>query len=150
MRQLVFISVCSLFLAACQSGSSQRSSLPDQPQLDVPAGAQSVNIAADPMTEIQRPFRIVSVNEAWEGLCGYSSQESQGESLGKLLQGPETDQMTITSLLNQLMRGEEASAVLTNYTKNGRKFRNRLQVGPLYSDNGKISHFVGVLKEVAM
>ncbi|MBO6932779.1 MAG: hypothetical protein JJ856_24640 [Roseibium sp.] len=50
MRQLVFISVCSLFLAACQSGSSQRSPLPDQPQLDVPAGAQSVNIAADPMT----------------------------------------------------------------------------------------------------
>lgn len=35
-------------LAACQSNSSQRTSLPDQPVLDVPAGAQSVRIAAAP------------------------------------------------------------------------------------------------------
>ncbi|MES0882728.1 hypothetical protein [Roseibium sp. SCP14] len=49
MRRIVLTSLCALTLAACQSGS-QTSSLPNQPQLDVPAGAQSVNIAADPMT----------------------------------------------------------------------------------------------------
>lgn len=50
MRRLLFISLSALTLAACQSGSSQRTPLPEQPQLTVPAGAQSVNIAADPMT----------------------------------------------------------------------------------------------------
>lgn len=50
MRRLLFISFSALALAACQSGSSQRTQLPEQPQLSVPAGAQSVNIAADPMT----------------------------------------------------------------------------------------------------
>ncbi len=48
MRHIFLISLCTLALAACQSGSSNRSSAPDQPRLEVPAGAQSVNIAASP------------------------------------------------------------------------------------------------------
>jgi hypothetical protein len=50
MRRILLTGFCALALAACQSGSPQRASLPDQPKLDVPAGAQSVNIAADPAT----------------------------------------------------------------------------------------------------
>ena len=100
------------------------------------------------VTETTKPFRIVDVNQAWEGLCGYSYVESKGQSLGDLLKGPETDPLAVTALLNQLLRGEDATTVLTNYTKSGRQFRNRLHVGPLYDDNGSISHFVGVLQEV--
>lgn len=48
MRRLLFISLSALALAACQSGSSRGPTVSDQPQLSVPAGAQSVNIAADP------------------------------------------------------------------------------------------------------
>ncbi|MBG6157166.1 hypothetical protein [Roseibium album] len=50
MRHTVIFSICALTLAACQSGSNRSASLGDQPRLDVPAGAQSVNIAADPVT----------------------------------------------------------------------------------------------------
>lgn len=50
MRHPVIFSLCALFLAACQSSSNQSASLGNQPRLDVPAGAQSVNIAADPGT----------------------------------------------------------------------------------------------------
>lgn len=102
------------------------------------------------VTEKTTPFRIFNVNKAWEGLCGYSYVESKGQSLGSLLRGPETDPLAVTALINQLLRGEEATALLTNYTKSGRKFRNRLQVGPLYNDIGELSHFVGVLQEVKM
>jgi len=48
MRRLILLSLSAIALAACQSESSRRSPQPDQPQLSVPAGAQSVNIAADP------------------------------------------------------------------------------------------------------
>ncbi|WP_428686779.1 hypothetical protein [Roseibium sp.] len=48
MRLLILTSLCALTLAGCQSGPSQRSSVSDQPKLDVPAGAQSVTIAASP------------------------------------------------------------------------------------------------------
>jgi PAS domain S-box-containing protein len=100
------------------------------------------------VTEATPPFQVVDVNKAWEGLCGYTIVESKGKTLGDLLTGPETDTCAVTALVNQLMNGEqEAGTVLTNYTKLGRKFRNRLRVGPLVDESGRTSHFVGVLQE---
>lgn len=99
------------------------------------------------ITEASVPFRIVDVNTAWEGLCGYSFVECQGKTLGSLLQGPETDRSAVTAVVSTLLRGEEAGAVLTNYTKDGRTFRNRLRVGPIM-DGGHATHFVGVLQEI--
>lgn len=100
------------------------------------------------VTECNMPFSIVEVNQAWEGLCGYGYQESQGQSLGPFLQGPETDLSSVTAMMSQLLRGEEAGTVITNYTKEGRRFRNRLRVGPLVNDKGETTHFVGVLQEI--
>ena len=102
------------------------------------------------VTEIRRPFRVQDVNKAWEGLCGYSYLEAKGRSLGELLGGKETDELAVSALLNQLMRGEDATTILTNYTKTGRKFRNRLHAGPILDNNGDITHFIGVLQEVEM
>jgi PAS domain S-box-containing protein len=99
------------------------------------------------VTEATPPFKVVNVNKAWEGLCGYTFAESKGNFLGELLNGPETDTCAATALVNQLMNGEEAGTVLTNYTKSGRRFRNRLRVGPLVDESGRTSHFVGVLQE---
>merc|ERR1712232_809653 len=104
------------------------------------------------VTESRAPFRVFNVNSAWEDLCGYSYVESKGKSLGSLLSGKETDTCAVTALIHQLfVHGEEATTVITNYTKEGRKFRNRLSVGPLYDeDTGEVSHFVGVLKEISI
>ncbi len=102
------------------------------------------------VTETFRPFKVCDVNKAWEDLCGYSYVESKGKSLGDLLKGPETDPLAVTSMVNQLLQGEDATIVLTNYTKTGRRFRNRLQVGPLYNEQGDIINFVGVLQEIRM
>jgi len=107
------------------------------------------SIQARVITSIVRPFEICHVNAAWEGLCGFSKDESIGKSL-EILQGPETDQSTVTSLMAKLHQGEEAGAIVTNYTKSGRKFRNRLLVAPLRSkETQEITHFIGVLKEIS-
>ena len=100
------------------------------------------------ITDVKSPFRITQVNTAWEGLCGYKREECKGRSLGPLLQGPDTDWSAVSALLSQLFAGEEASVVLTNYTKTGRKFRNRITVGPVRDEMGKTVSFVGVLREV--
>ena len=101
------------------------------------------------ITETTVPFRIVDVNTAWEGLCGYSFVECQGKTLGSLLQGPETDRSAVTAVVSNLLRGEEGGAVLTNYTKDGRAFRNRLRVGPLMVDGEEeTKFFIGVLQEI--
>lgn len=99
------------------------------------------------ITENKKPFRVVDVNSCWENLCGYSFVESKGKTLGSLLKGPETDSTAATGLIAQLMNGEEAGTTLTNYTKSGRRFRNRIRVGPLFNGS-TVTHFVGVLQEV--
>ncbi len=99
------------------------------------------------ITEAAMPFRIVSVNTSWENLCGFSQNECKGKTL-RILQGEETDKYATTALMSQLLKGEEAGILLTNYTKEGRKFHNRLRAGPLRNNDGKVTHFVAVLKEV--
>lgn len=128
--------------------SSQSKTVDDAPLPKTLSDALRPNSRAIVITETARPFRIFDVNKAWEGLCGYTFEESNGKELGDLLGGPETDIVAISALLNQLSRGEEATTVLTNYTKSGRKFQNRLHVGPLFDSEGGISHYVGVLQEV--
>mmetsp|Transcript_3125 Transcript_3125/g.3764 ORF Transcript_3125/g.3764 Transcript_3125/m.3764 type:complete len:173 (+) Transcript_3125:89-607(+) len=99
------------------------------------------------ITEAESPYRIYNVNKSWEGLCGYSFLESHGKTIGELMDGPQTNKATTTALMSVLLRGEEAGAVLTNYKKNGEAFTNRLRVGPL-TDDGKITHYVGVVQEM--
>ncbi|CAB9513090.1 PAS PAC sensor signal transduction histidine kinase [Seminavis robusta] len=100
------------------------------------------------VTETEKPFRVVDVNECWEGLCGYSFREAHGKTLGSLLNGPATNQVAATGLIAHLLAGEEAGAVLVNYKKDGQEFCNRIRVGPIYDADNKITHFVGVLEEL--
>ena len=131
-----------------QLSPSRSSKIDDEPLPRTLQDALRHSSRAIVVTETSMPFRVLDVNKAWEGLCEYSFVESKGKSLGSLLKGPETDQLAVTALLNQLLHGEDATTVLTNYTKSGRKFRNRLHVGPLYDEAGNMSHFVGLLQEV--
>lgn len=100
------------------------------------------------ITDINAPFLIHQVNSSWESLCGYKRGECKGKSLGPLIQGPDTDWSAVSALLSRLFAGEEASVVLTNYTKNGRRFKNLLKVGPVRDEMGKTVNFVGVLHEL--
>ena len=100
------------------------------------------------VTDIKQPFRIINVNTTWESLCGYKLDECKDKSLGPLLQGPDTDWGAVSALISQLFAGEEASVVLTNYTKAGRRFRNLVRVGPVKDEMGKTVNFVGVLREM--
>lgn len=100
------------------------------------------------ITDTKNPYRIVAVNTAWEHLCGYSREECKGRSVGRVLQGPETDMSPVTAMIGKLLQGDQAGAILTNYTKEGRKFQNEIRVGPIFDEMGKTVNFVGILREV--
>jgi PAS domain S-box-containing protein len=134
-------------LAKSENQLRRRSSMFDDPLPRTLEEALRPSQQAIVITETTPPFRIVDVNSAWEGLCGYSFVECQGKTLGSLLQGPETDRSAVTAVVSTLLRGEQAGVVLTNYTKDGRPFRNRLRVGALM-DGDKTTHFIGVLQEI--
>ena len=96
------------------------------------------------ITEPDHPFRIVAVNDAWTGLCGFTPREAEGKSLKELIQGPATDTDTLRAMVEELMTGYEASAMTINYTKEGRPFQNMLRVGRMTDDK----YLVGVLREM--
>jgi PAS domain S-box-containing protein len=109
---------------------------------------------ADPravvVTSTSTPFDVVDVNDAWVGLCGYSREEAVNQSLGAMLQGPETSIDEANYLVSRLNRDHYSEALITNYTKSGRQFTNHVQVGIIsesFEDQTR-QFFVGVLTEV--
>ena len=96
------------------------------------------------ITEPDHPFKIVCVNDAWTGLCGFTPKEAEGKSLKDLIQGPDTDTSSLREMVEELMTGYEAKAITTNYTKAGRPFQNMLRVGRMTNDK----YLVGVLREM--
>lgn len=133
----------------------KQQSVVKQQFVDTEALPQSLSDALRPsrraivITETKAPFRIWNVNPAWEELCGYSFLESRGKSLGSLLKGEETDALAATNLISKLLQGEkDVGTTLVNYNKDGRRFTNRVRVGPIYDEDHNVTHFVGVLQEV--
>jgi PAS domain S-box-containing protein len=101
------------------------------------------------VTSAESPFEVVDVNEAWEGLCGFTRQEAQNQQLGNMLNGPETDVHVVREMVANLQSEHYSHATLTNYTKSGRQFKNHVQLGRLMTDDGEFSEYlVGVLQEI--
>lgn len=101
------------------------------------------------ITKAVPPFEVVSVNPAWEDLCGYTKEVSVGKTLD-MLQGAETSDISATLLVSHMVRSEGAGTILVNHKVDGTKFYHRLSVRPLTSDGNadRITHFLGVAMEV--
>ena len=99
------------------------------------------------VTSSESPYKILHVNDAWVSLCGYQPEESIGHTVGQLLQGPETERFLARELVGkQLQNGPFSQAVLTNYTKQGRKFANYVKVGKMADPN---LMYVAILQEIS-
>jgi hypothetical protein len=55
---------------------------------------------------------------------------------------------TVSTLVNASQKGYPASMIVTNYSKDGREFRNHLRCYPLHDQTGEITNIVGILEEV--
>jgi len=56
------------------------------------------------VTESTPPFQIVYVNNVWESLCEWMTEEYRGKTMS-LLHGRKTDQLAVTSLMNSMVNG---------------------------------------------
>lgn len=132
------------------ASSSKRSTLATPAEHPLPRDISQAMSDSRPLviTSSVSPFKVIHVNDAWEGLCGYTAEEAIGHRIGDLLQGPATNKPHADGLVDRLHREEYAEAVLTNYTKTGRQFENMLRLAPIRNDDGAIEHFIGVMEEV--
>ena len=96
----------------------------------------------------QSDFPIVYVNRAFELLTGYSSAEVMGRNC-RFLQGPDTDADCVKQVRVAIQEEQPVTVELVNYRKNGVSFWSRLSISPVRDDVGRLTHFVGVVRDVS-
>gem|GEM_PF-1303708 len=86
---------------------------------------------------------IIYCNPAFTMLTGYPAAEVLGRNC-RLLQGPDTDPAAVAAMRDALLAGEPCQVTIRNYRRDGAAFWNDLAIAPVWSDDGQISHFVGI------
>jgi PAS domain S-box-containing protein len=90
---------------------------------------------------------LVYVNPAFTEITGYTSQEALGKNC-RFLQGNESDQPGLQVFRQALSQGTSCNVVLKNFKKNGEMFWNELKVSPIYDEEGRLTHFIGIQNDI--
>ncbi|MCP5282983.1 MAG: EAL domain-containing protein [Rhodoferax sp.] len=91
--------------------------------------------------------RILSINQTFAKMTGYTQDELLGQSCA-ILQGPDTSVETVQAMRTALRQGQSFQAEILNYRKNGQKFWNQLLIDPVHDDMGRLTHFVGIQRDI--
>lgn len=95
----------------------------------------------------QTDWPLIYVNAGFEKLTGYHCSELLGKSV-KFLQGTDTDQPEIAILRETLRLEKNCQVTLRNYRKDGSMFWNELSLSAVHDDQGVLTHFIGIQKDV--
>ncbi|GAT35024.1 PAS domain S-box-containing protein [Terrimicrobium sacchariphilum] len=107
-------------------------------------------IDAEPArVETDSAGRIVAINPAFTGLCGYTFPEIRGKKPGSLLQGPETDPAVVDILRQAIRQGEACVVRLVNYHKDGSTYHVEISLEPIHDEAGKITGFRAAERKLA-
>lgn len=94
--------------------------------------------------------KIIWVNNSFEKILGYASEEVIGFDPAVFLQGPETSPATIQEIACSLQRSGNFSGEILNYTKNGTKIWLYLNIAAVYDDSGRLINYVAVENDITL
>ncbi|MEX1233982.1 MAG: PAS domain-containing protein [Roseovarius sp.] len=80
---------------------------------------------------------IVFANRAFCDLTGYEESEIIGRNC-RFLQGPETTPESVEEIRAAMTSREVTMVEIVNYRKNGEKFINALQIGPIFDQDDQL------------
>ncbi|XP_022944466.1 phototropin-2-like [Cucurbita moschata] len=86
---------------------------------------------------------IIFASDSFLELTEYTREEILGRNC-RFLQGPETDQDTVTRIRDAIREQREVTVQLINYTKTGKKFWNLFHLQPMRDETGELQYFIGV------
>ncbi len=95
----------------------------------------------------EEDFPLAYVNDAFEEMTGYERSDALGLNC-RFLQGPNTDPESVAEIRAVLDAEETLRTQLRNYRRDGTPFWNELTVTPIENDDGRVTHFVGIQRDV--
>nr|AML77501.1 putative LOV domain-containing protein [Scytosiphon lomentaria] len=90
---------------------------------------------------------IIFASQGFLELTGYEGKDVIGRNC-RFLQGPGTDEETLSIVRNSVEAGRDASVCILNYKKDGTPFWNQLSIGVLLDAHGQVANHVAVMYEV--
>ncbi|MGD7035644.1 PAS domain S-box protein [Methylotuvimicrobium buryatense] len=96
----------------------------------------------------QHDMPLIFTNKAFEGITGYSREEILGKNC-RFLNSNDRHQPGLDHVRSALSKGEKVETVLRNYRKDGSMFWNELRIAPVHDEQGNLTHFIGIIKDVS-
>ena len=90
---------------------------------------------------------IVYVNPAFERMTGYPADEVLGRNC-RFLQRSEENRDQLSELREALREERECRVVLRNHRKDGAPFWNDLSISPVCDEQGRLTNFIGMQRDV--
>ncbi len=90
---------------------------------------------------------VVYCNPKFQEITGFHSSEVIGNNC-RMLNTANRSQPELADLREQLAQAKPCTTTLQNYRKNGQAFWNQLTTSPVWDENGELSHFIGILRDV--
>lgn len=116
--------------------------------LDIQSKAIDSTASGIIVTDINREdYPIIFANRAFEILTGYSKEEVLGRNC-RFLQGDDKEQDGLEAIREALKNDSSISVILRNYRKDGTLFYNNLRIDPVFDDENKITHFIGIITDI--
>jgi PAS domain S-box-containing protein len=90
---------------------------------------------------IQKDGSIAWVNNAFTAITGYSSEEVIGRKISELLNGPDSDIVTIQEMKDSFADGQSFRAEILSYTKTGERIWLDASGQPMPEPDGQIQQY---------
>jgi len=107
--------------------------------------ATSTGVTISDATHPEHP--IIYCNPAFESMTGYRREEILGKNC-QFLQGSDTDPVAVEIIRKALQTKSECKVILKNYRKDGTTFWNCFSISPVRDRTGKLTHFIGVQRDI--
>jgi PAS domain S-box-containing protein len=90
---------------------------------------------------------LVYANDAFLALTGYDWEAVVGRNC-RFLQGAGTDEASVREMRAAIGAAEPVSVDVVNYTRDGERFWNKVDIAPVRDGDGDVTHFVGFQTDI--